>query len=174
MWISHSIWRMGVILVVGFLSMALNVLLHHEIINNKYIWKWRKESDTYLTRTCRHHWSRKSLLLQLMKDIVLAESSWYFFNLHQTLSAQCDVYRRESDRCHSLSFILKYVWRENFFRRAEQNFCGHWIRLTRYARICNARSGKVGSSHCYLDRRPLHEIDEIVYEYDRKHFHRLV
>ena len=29
-------------------------------------------------------------------------------------------------------------------------------------------SGKVGSSHCYLDRRPLHEIDEIVYEYDRK------
>ena len=32
----------------------------------------------------------------------------------------------------------------------------------------NARSGKVGSSHCYLDRRPLHEMDEIVYEYDRK------
>ena len=40
--------------------------------------------------------------------------------------------------------------------------------------ICNARSGKVGSSHCYLDRRPLREIDEIVYEYDRKQFHRLV
>ena len=26
----------------------------------------------------------------------------------------------------------------------------------------------VGSSHCYLDRRPLYEIDEIVYEYNRK------
>jgi hypothetical protein len=32
----------------------------------------------------------------------------------------------------------------------------------------------LGSSHCYLDRRPLHEINEIVYEYDRKLFHRLV
>ena len=58
---------------------------------------------------------------------------------------------------------------ENFFRRAEQNFCGYWIRLTR-----NARSGKVGSSHSYLDRRQLHEIELIAYEYDRKQFHRLV
>ena len=49
---------------------------------------------------------------------------------------------------------------ENLFRGAVQTFCGYWIRLSR-----NARSGKVGSSHCYLDRRPLHEIatfDEIV------------
>ena len=38
----------------------------------------------------------------------------------------------------------------------------------------NARSGKVGSSHYYLDRRPLHEIDEIVYEYDRKQSQQLV
>ena len=38
----------------------------------------------------------------------------------------------------------------------------------------NARSGKVGSSHCYLDRRPLHEMDEIVYEYDEKHYQQLV
>ena len=38
----------------------------------------------------------------------------------------------------------------------------------------NAPKGKYGSSHYYLDRRPLHEIDEIVYEYDRKQFHRLV
>ena len=56
-------------------------------------------------------------------------------------------------------------WSENFFRRAVQNFCGHWIRLTRNARVCTARSGKVGSSHCYLDRRQLHEIptfDQIV------------
>ena len=32
--------------------------------------------------------------------------------------------------------------------------------------------GKVGSSHCYLDRRPLQEItfDETVYEYDKKKF----
>ena len=39
--------------------------------------------------------------------------------------------------------------------------------------VCNARSGKVGSSQCYLDRRPLLEIatfDEIVYEYDKKTF----
>ena len=42
------------------------------------------------------------------------------------------------------------------------------------ARICNARSGKVGSSHCYRDRRPLYEIDEIVYEYDIKHSQQLV
>ena len=55
---------------------------------------------------------------------------------------------------------------ENFFRRAEQTFCGDWIRFTHNAGIYNARSGKVGSSHCYLDRRPLHEIDEIVYEYE--------
>ena len=48
--------------------------------------------------------------------------------------------------------------------------CGYYIRLTRNGRICNARSGKVGSSHCYLDRRPLHELDEIVYEYDKKTF----
>ena len=46
-----------------------------------------------------------------------------------------------------------------------------WVlnKLTR-----NARSGQVGSSHCYLDRRPLHETDEIVYEYDRKHSQQLV
>ena len=63
-------------------------------------------------------------------------------------------------------------WSENFFRRSEQKCCGYWIRLTRNVRVCNARSGKVGSSHCYLERRQLHEMatfDEIVYEYDRKH-----
>ena len=60
-------------------------------------------------------------------------------------------------------------WSENFFRHAEQRCCTYWIRLTR-----NARSGKFSSSHCYLDRWPLHEIDEIVYEYDRKQFNRLV
>ena len=58
---------------------------------------------------------------------------------------------------------------ENVIRRAEQAFCVYSIRLTR-----NACSGRVGSSHSYLDRRPLHEIDEIVYEYDRKQFHPLL
>ena len=70
-----------------------------------------------------------------------------------------------------------YFWTENFFRRAEQKFCGYWIRLRLNSRFCNARSGKVGSSHCYLDRRPFHEIatfDEIVYEYDKKHSQQLV
>ena len=49
--------------------------------------------------------------------------------------------------------------------------CGYLIRLMRNARICNARAGKVGSGHCSLDWRPLHEIstlDEIVY--DKKTF----
>ena len=46
--------------------------------------------------------------------------------------------------------------------------------MTRNARICNACSGKVGSSNGYLDRRPLHEMDEIVYEYDSTQFHGLV
>ena len=64
----------------------------------------------------------------------------------------------------------KCYWSENFFRRAEQKCCGYWIRLTRNARNCNVRSSKVGSSHCCLDRRHLHEIatfDEIIYEYDK-------
>jgi hypothetical protein len=32
----------------------------------------------------------------------------------------------------------------------------------------NDRSGKVGLSHYYLDRRLLHEIDDVVYEYEKK------
>ena len=59
------------------------------------------------------------------------------------------------------SFILSIpgdFLSENFFRRAKQKNYGYLIRLTRNAQVCNARSGKVGSSHCYLDRRPLHEI----------------
>ena len=51
--------------------------------------------------------------------------------------------------------------------RAEQTFCG----------LFNALLGKVDSSHCYLDRRPLHEVatfDEIVYEYDKKHSQQLI
>ena len=39
------------------------------------------------------------------------------------------------------------------------------------ARVCNARLGKVCSSPCYLDRRPLHEIaifDEIVMSMTKK------
>ena len=43
--------------------------------------------------------------------------------------------------------------------------------------VCNARSGKIGSSHCYLGRRPLHKIEtfnDIFYEYDRKQFHQFI
>ena len=69
--------------------------------------------------------------------------------------------------CHWVKKCVFLKW--NFFRHAEQQFCGYWISLTH-----NARSGKVSSSHCYLDRRLLHEIDEIVYEYDRKQFHPLL
>ena len=43
----------------------------------KNMLKWRKDSDTYLTTVCRHHWSRRSLPLQLMKVTVLAESYNY-------------------------------------------------------------------------------------------------
>ena len=63
-------------------------------------------------------------------------------------------------------------WSENFFRRAEKTFCGYWIRVTR-----NAPSGKVGSSHCYLQRRPLHEIatfDEFFMNMTKKHSLQLV
>ena len=75
--------------------------------------------------------------------------------------------------CVSKHFLFSF-WSENFFRPTEQKFCGYWVRLTRNSRICNARSAKDGSSHCYLDRRSLHEMDKIVDEYDRKQFHRLV
>ena len=71
----------------------------------------------------------------------------------------------------SLQVCNLNFWRENFFMHAEQKFCWYWIRLR-----LNARSGKVGSSHCYLDRWPLHEIatfNEIVYEYD-KHSQQLI
>ena len=61
---------------------------------------------------------------------------------------------RTSSQVHSTYFSV--FLSENFFRRAEQTFCEYWIRLTRNARVYNTRSGKVGSSHCYLDRRPLH------------------
>ena len=58
------------------------------------------------------------------------------------------------------SFCVVFsFWSKNLLRRAEQNFYEYWSWLTRNARNCDARSGKVGSSHCYLDRQPLHEID---------------
>ena len=67
----------------------------------------------------------------------------------------------------TLHLSLNIFWTENFFRRAEQKFYGYSIRLTHNTRICNARSGKVGSSHSYLNQRLLQEIDEMVYEYDK-------
>ena len=42
------------------------------------------------------------------------------------------------------------------------------ISITQVDEPAAARSGKVGSSYCYLDRR---EIGEVVYEYGRKQFH---
>ena len=65
---------------------------------------------------------------------------------------------------------MNFFLSENFFRCVEQTFCRYRIRLRRNARVCNARPGKVDTSHCYLDRRPLHELatfDEVVYEYDK-------
>ena len=65
---------------------------------------------------------------------------------------------------------LERFWSKNFFRRAEQKFFRYWIRLKRNARHCNACSGEVGSSHCYLDQRPLHEMatfDEIVWVWQK-------
>ena len=87
-----------------------------------------------------------------------------------------DVYKCESGRCHTVPFFY-HLLSENFFRLAEQKFCTYWIRVTRNARICHARSGKVDSSHCYLDRRPLRGIatfDEIVSEYDKNNSQQLV
>ena len=78
-----------------------------------------------------------------------------------------------SEENSAVSSLFNF-WTENLFRLAKQKFCGYCIRLTRNARNCSARSGKLGSSHCYVNRLPLHEIDEIVCEYDRKKFHRLV
>jgi len=40
----------------------------------------------------------------------------------------------------------------------------------RKARICIARSDKVSSNHCYLDGRPLHEIDGIVMSMTENNF----
>ena len=47
---------------------------------------------------------------------------------------------------------IKHFWSENFFRRVEQKCFGYGIRLTRNARICNARSGKVVAHVCRKKR----------------------
>ena len=39
-----------------------------------------------------------------------------------------------------------------------KHFVGIELDWPRNDRVCNARSDKVGSSHCYLDRRLLHEM----------------
>jgi hypothetical protein len=66
--------------------------------------KSREECDTYLTHVCRHRCSRQitmkvdvlgafsqhcgfNLPLQLMRATLLAESSYYFINIHHPLSA---------------------------------------------------------------------------------------
>ena len=62
---------------------------------DKNILKWREESDTYLTRVCRHRWSRKSPVKIKYQE------------LSANIVAFSDVYRRESCRYRSLSLILK-------------------------------------------------------------------
>ena len=59
----------------------------------KHILKRKEESDTYLTHDCRYRWSRQ---ITIKVD---------------ELGSVCssDVYRRESGRCRSLPFILKYA-----------------------------------------------------------------
>ena len=105
----------------------------------------------------------------------------FFFDCHVWGRPQISIYHfiqmidvypiYSTDHFFILTYLLfRNFVTENFFRRAEKKCCGYWITLTRNARLCHARSGKVGSSHCYLDRRPLHEMetfDEIVYEYDK-------
>ena len=78
----------------------------------------REECDTYLTHVCRRHWSGENPVnrlnigsfqpkLWLSSATVLAESSLYFiFSLGSLCSS--DVYRRESDRCHILSFFSTF------------------------------------------------------------------
>ena len=63
---------------------------------------------------------------------------------------------------------------KTFLCALNKHFVGIELDYPLNARVCNARSGKVGSSHFFLDRRPLHGIDEIVYEYNKTHSQLLV
>ena len=106
-------------------------------------------------------------------------ASWSINSAFNSRLGRALFFSLQLSHCMTLFFSvlprsIMLFWSENVFRRAEKKNCGYWIRLRRNARLCNARSGKVGSSHCYLDQRPLHEIDEIVYEYDRKLSQQLV
>jgi hypothetical protein len=65
-----------------------------------HLLKVRKESDTYLTTVCRHHWSRQMMMkvdkllpLQLMKATVLAEAPVIFL-LSSSSVCSSDVYRQ--------------------------------------------------------------------------------
>ena len=92
----------------------------------KNILKLREESDSYLTHVCRYHWSRQ---ISMKVHGVGTLSQQHGF--HQLYSSTADeshsvgsklllhplssrfvccsnVYRRESGRCHSLSFMLIY------------------------------------------------------------------
>ena len=81
----------------------------------------RKESDTYLTHVCSHPWSRQIMMKKINCSFQSAlwlssestsvadvghEHLFHLLSLRSFCSS--DVYRRESGRCHSLPFFLKY------------------------------------------------------------------
>ena len=80
-----------------FLSLYLSRFSFYINILITNMLKWRKESDTYLTTVCRHRWSRQITT----KVDKLPE-------LSANTICSSDVYRHESGRCRSLSFILTY------------------------------------------------------------------
>ena len=88
------------------------------------ILKWREEIDTYLTRVCKHSWSRKSPVKieeitsfsqhcrfhQLMKATVLTENSYYCFYFHRTLFAPAmttDASQVSISTLHFKIFLIK-------------------------------------------------------------------
>jgi hypothetical protein len=79
-----------------FYKSQLNLLSYWNENDKKYMLKWREECDIYLT-----------LLLQLMKATVLAETSVVI-----SLLSICyaDIHRHESGRCLTLPFILIYFF----------------------------------------------------------------
>ena len=78
------------------------------------IFKWREDSDTYLTCVCRLRWSGKRLVE--IEEITGAFSQHWLSSTVEVVQflpdafRSSDVYRCESGRCRSLSIILKYFF----------------------------------------------------------------
>ena len=137
--------------------------MKYQILSKTHMKKLRRCKNNINIRTIitrkeqqRREENEEQLHLQLImisEAVILLSLLCRWINVHYTYNFTWIIY---------FYIWLKFLifWSENFFRRAVQKCCGYWIRLTH-----NARLGKVGSSHCYLDRRQLHEIatfDEIV------------